>query len=68
LETHDTPAFSIRNASRVMMKDCRAKWGKTRQPYWGPALEVENVKDFQLVGFEGKASDPTKYKAIVRTD
>jgi polygalacturonase len=60
--------FDNRNASRVMMKDCRAKWGKTRQPYWGPALEVENVKDFQLVGFEGKASDPTKYKAIVRTD
>jgi polygalacturonase len=68
LEPHDTPVFSIRNANRVLMKDCKAKWGATRQPYWGPALEVEDVKNFQLVGFEGEASDPAKSKAIVKSD
>jgi hypothetical protein len=68
LEAHDTPVFSIRNASRVLLKDCRARWGESRQPYWGPALEVQNVKDFQLIGFEGEASDPAKLKAIVMAD
>jgi polygalacturonase len=67
LEPHDTPVFSIRNAADVSLKDCKAKWGETRQPYWGPALEVENVKDFKLIGFQGEASDPAKFKAIVTT-
>jgi hypothetical protein len=68
LEPHDTPVFSIRNASRVLMKDCKATWGKRREPYWGPALEVENVKYFQLTGFKGEASDPAKFKAIADVD
>jgi hypothetical protein len=67
LEAHDTPVFSIRNANRVLLKDCKANWGANRQPYWGPALEVENVKNFQLVGFQGEASDPAKFKAIVNS-
>jgi polygalacturonase len=67
LEPHDTPVFSLRNGSRVLMQDCKARWGRPVQPYWGPALEVENVKDFQLVRFEGEASNPAKFKAIVQS-
>jgi polygalacturonase len=68
LEPHDTPVFSIRNASRVQMSNCKASWGAMRQPSWGPALEIENVKEMKLVNFEGEASDPLKVQAIVRSD
>ena len=66
LEPHDTPVFSIRNARQVLVKDCKAHWGETRSSYWGPALEADNVEDLQLVGFEGQASDPAKFDAIVK--
>jgi hypothetical protein len=65
LELHDTPVYSLRNAVDVVMKDCKAGWGSNRQSYFGPALEVENVKNFKLEGFEGQASDPSREMAIV---
>ena len=65
LEPHDTPVYSIRNAEDVLMRNCKARWGTARQAYFGPALEVENVKDFKNVGFEGEASDPARFKAVV---
>jgi polygalacturonase len=65
LEPHDTPVFSLRNAERVLVKNCHARWGKNRQNYFGPALEAENVKDLKIEHFDGIASNPLKDKAMV---
>ncbi len=65
LEPHDTPVFSIRNADNVLMKDCTAAWGENRQSYFGPALEVENVKGFRNEHFTGEAAYPDRQKAVV---
>jgi polygalacturonase len=64
LEPHNTPVFSLRNAERVLVKDCHARWGNNRQSYFGSALEAENVKELKIEHFEGIASDPVKNKAI----
>jgi hypothetical protein len=65
LEPHDTPVYSLRNAERVLVKDCHARWGNNRQSYFGPALEAENVKDLKIEHFDGIASDPARDKALV---
>jgi len=55
LEPHDTPVFSLRNARHVVLKACKDSWGDKHQLHYGPALEVENVADLKLVGFETQA-------------
>jgi polygalacturonase len=65
LEPHDTPVFSLRNAERVLVKDCHARWGSNRQSYFGSALEAENVKDLKIEHFDGIASDPAKDNPVV---
>jgi polygalacturonase len=66
LEPHSTPAYSIRNASRVAVKDCRAHWGANRQEYFSHALEAENAKDLELTHFQGEAAHPEREEAVVR--
>ena len=56
LEVHDTPVFSLRNAKHVLFKDCTASWGEKRQPYYGKALEVENVEDLKVVHFDDRTA------------
>ncbi len=65
LEPHDTPAFSLRNAKNVVVKNCQAHWGSNRQEYFGPALEAENVQGLKLEGFAGEAAWPAREKAVV---
>jgi hypothetical protein len=57
--------FSLRNAERVLVKNCHARWGSNRQSYFGPALEAENVKELKIEHFDGIASDPARDKALV---
>jgi polygalacturonase len=64
LEVHDTPVFSIRNARNVTVRDCTARWGKQREPYFSYALEAQNVKNLQLEHFTGEAAHPDREKAI----
>jgi len=64
LERHGTPAYSIRNAKHVVLKDCIARWGANRQDYFSYALEAENVEGLDTKGFRGEAAYPQRDKAI----
>jgi hypothetical protein len=65
LESHRTPAFSIRRAEHITLKDCRARWGEHRQDYFTHALEAEEVKDLELTRFTGEAAHPEWDEAVV---
>jgi len=65
LEPHATPGYSIRNASHIVVKDCRVRWGVNRQDYFGHALDAENVKDLELTHFQGEAAHPDQAEAVV---
>jgi hypothetical protein len=64
LEPHPTPAYSIRNASRVELRDCIARWGANRQDYWSHALEAENAPALTLDRFQGNAAHPDRDKPV----
>jgi hypothetical protein len=68
LESHQTPAFFLRNAVHVTVKDCRARWGEHRQDYFGSALEAHHVQGLHLENFSGEAAFPTRDKAITVED
>ncbi|SNT44125.1 Glycosyl hydrolases family 28 [Granulicella rosea] len=67
LELHDTPVFSIRNANRVLVKDCTARWGQHPEKYFSNALQASNVQGLKLERFNGKAAFPDARKAVVIT-
>jgi len=64
LEVHGTPVFSIRNATKVIVKGCTARWGEHREDYFTHALQAENVKGLSIEHFTGEAAHPGKQKAI----
>jgi hypothetical protein len=64
LEARKIPVFFLRNAKNVTLRDCKAGWGKNRQPYFGSAIEAINVQGLKLERFEGQAADPARDKAI----
>lgn len=65
LEPHATPVYSLRNAERVVVRDCNARWGANIQPYFGCALEAENVQSLGISRFSGEAAHPERDEAIV---
>jgi len=65
LEEHGTPAFSIRHADNVALKNCRVIWGKNSPDYFTHALEAENVTCLTHPGFTGGAAHPARDPAIV---
>jgi polygalacturonase len=64
LEVHGTPAFSIRNAKNVTVKDCTARWGAHREDYFTHALQAENVRGIKIERFTGESAHPGVQKAI----
>lgn len=64
LEPHATPAFSVRHADRVTLKDCRVAWGKNIPGDFTHALEAEDVTALETPGFVGEAAHPNRDKAI----
>jgi hypothetical protein len=66
LEAHGTPAYSIRNANHVALRDCRARWGANLQDYFSHALEAENAKEMEVTRFQGEAAHPQRDEAVVR--
>jgi hypothetical protein len=64
LEPHNTPAFCIRNAENVLLKNCKASWGTNRQKHFSNALQARSVANLKTEGFIGKASDPDKMPAF----
>jgi hypothetical protein len=59
--------YSIRNASQVVLRDCRAGWGTKRPDYFSRALEAENVRGLALSRFQGEDVHPERDESgIVR--
>jgi len=65
LEEHDTPVFSIRNANDVTIKDCVARWGSNRQPYFSNVLQAEHVRGLKIEGLSGAAAFPATQKRLL---
>jgi len=65
LEPHGTPAYFLRNARNVELRDCSTEWGKSLQDGFTYALEAENVTNLKMPGFEGNAAHPARDKAVV---
>jgi len=55
LETHGTPAFSIREADKVTVDRCRVEWGALVPDYFTHALEAEDVTVLKVRKFKGAA-------------
>jgi hypothetical protein len=64
LETHGTPAFSIREADNVKLDRCRAAWGGLAPDYFTHALEAENVTGLEIKKFTGAAAHPARDEAM----
>jgi polygalacturonase len=58
IEPHGNPAFSVRHADRVVLKDCRADWGRNLPDTFTHALEAEDVTGLAYPGFVGEAAHP----------
>jgi hypothetical protein len=70
IETHDTPAFSIREAAGITLKNCAVHWDSATPEHYIPAyysnaLEAENTHLLRLTGFKGEAAHPDRDQAIV---
>ena len=64
LEPHATPAFSVRHADRVALKNCRVTWGKNIPDDFTHALEVEDSTEVDHSSFVGEAAHPKRDKAV----
>ena len=65
IEEHGTPAFSVRHADNVTLKNCRAAWGKNVPDSFTHALEAEDVTGLEYPVFTGEAAHPARDKAVV---
>jgi polygalacturonase len=65
LEPHATPAYAVRYADNITLKDCSASWGKNIPENFTHALEAENVTGLEHPGFKGEAAHPGRDQAIV---
>ena len=60
IELHGTPAFFVRHADNVTLKNCRADWGKNVPDYFSHAIEVVECGNFRSPGFVGTAAHPDR--------
>lgn len=67
IEDHQNPAYYIRFADKVVLKNCRVNWGNNLPAYFSHALEAHHVTGLKLKGFKGEAAHPGKFKAIAIT-
>ncbi|MGA2541042.1 MAG: glycosyl hydrolase family 28 protein [Verrucomicrobiota bacterium] len=65
IEAHGNPAFSIRNAGAITLKNCSVQWGRNIPDYFTFALEAESAANLRLTGFKGAAAHPRRDEAIV---
>lgn len=64
LEPSRTPAYSIRFADNVTLRNCSALWGERRPDYFSNALQANNVTGLSLPGFIGAAAHPERDPAL----
>jgi polygalacturonase len=65
IEEHATPAFHVRHADDVELRNCRVAWGENRPEYFTHALEAHDVTGLTYPDFVGKAAHPARDAAIV---
>ncbi len=65
IEKHATPAFHVRFADRVELRDCRVHWGARVTEDFTHALEATDVTDLTHPNFVGTAAHPDRDAAIV---
>lgn len=68
IEQHNNPAYYIRFADNVKLKNCQVNWGKNLPEYFSHALEAHDVTGLKLKKFKGKAAHPNKFQAIVKEE
>jgi polygalacturonase len=64
IEEHNNPAYYIRFADNVALKNCTVNWGDNLPDYFSHALETHDVTGLKLKNFKGEAAHPAKFKAI----
>ncbi|PBQ31381.1 glycoside hydrolase [Sphingobacteriaceae bacterium] len=64
IEQHSTPAYSIRFAEEITLKNCSAKWGKNVPDYFSYGLETNDVKNIHLIGFDSQSAHPEIFDAV----
>ena len=65
IESHGTPAFSIRNADNITLQNCSVEWGHNIPNYFTYAVESENATHFHNEAFRGEAAHPGRDPAIL---
>jgi len=65
LEPHATPAYNIRRADNIALRNCTVAWLKPVPDYFTNALESEEVTRLSLTGFSGEAAHPKRDPAVI---
>jgi hypothetical protein len=65
VESHSTPAISVRHADGVTLKDCRIAWGINPPDTFTHALEAEHTTNLSMTRFTGDAAHPERDAAVV---
>jgi hypothetical protein len=65
LEPHKTPVFFLRNVQNVELDNCVARWGDSRQGYFGSALEISACTNVRVNQFSGRAAFPGRDSDVV---
>jgi polygalacturonase len=64
IEPHTNPAYYVRYAENIVLKNSEVNWGENLPDYFTNAVMAENVENVRLINFEGEAANPEKFEAI----
>jgi len=58
IEPHETVGFSIQDADRVTLRDCKLRWGANPPEYFGQAVQSKECTGLTVERFDGEAVRP----------
>ncbi|HNW49678.1 MAG TPA: glycosyl hydrolase family 28 protein [Prolixibacteraceae bacterium] len=64
----ETTGFYFDEAKAISLNDCKVRWGKNLQPYFGPALFASRINGLEISGFNGESAFPEQKKSFTITD
>ena len=62
IEPHETVGFSIQDADRVTLRDCKLRWGANKPEYFGQAVQSKDCTGLMVERFDGEGAHPDKEK------
>jgi hypothetical protein len=65
IEPHGTPAYNIRRADNVMLRNCSVAWEKPVPDSFTNSLEAESVTRLALTAFSGEAAHPDRDPSVI---